>query len=144
MTYGFLEGADEDDERPGHLFPFQGMARIRHYGCRDCHRRINFGSVLYMSRIAEDSFTMGYTCLCTNEKSLMESRFQVDRQAMKNLLGSLRPHLPYRAAPGPYLRLSEEDEKRLQVFAFDLDGIDNVEDFLTYVDGPGSGRHSQG
>ena len=137
MSYDFLEGHDEED---GTFLPFQ---RPRAYGCNNCRLAITFGNVLYMSKLNGESFTLGYVCTCTDEKTLMETRFQVDRQAMKRLLGGLRPHLPYRAAPGPYLSLSDEDEQRLKVAAFDLDGIVGLDDLLLYVDGPGSNRHRQ-
>ena len=140
MSYDFLQGPDEHDD--GTYLPFQ---RPRAYGCNNCRHMIDFGNVLYMSAFVADSFTMGYVCMnCTDGKTLFETRFQIDRQAMKRLLGSLRPHLPYRAAPGPYLSLSDEDEKRLKVAAFDLDGVVGVDDFLLYVDGPGSHRSDTG
>ena len=129
--YDFLE--DEPEDPPSHIFPF---TKSRAYVCEKCHRGLTFSHVLYMSRITDDAFMLGYTCPCTNNKTLMEQRFKVDRQAMKNLLQGLRPQLPYRAAPGPYLSLTDESEKCLQVFAFDLDGIETVEDFLRYCNGP--------
>src|SRR6266550_9500329 len=93
--YAFLEGADDPDEER-HLLPVGGRIP-RYYGCKDCHERVQFGKVLYMSRIVEDSFTLGYLCNCKRNAQLIENKFKVDRQSMRNLLGPLRPHLPYRA-----------------------------------------------
>ncbi len=138
-TYDFLEGADSDDEQQPGYFGFGGRAP-RMYGCQNCHAPITFAFVLYMGKIIDNSFILGYTCGCGGHKTMLENRFQVDRQAMRRLLGRLRPHLPYRAAPGPYLGQGKEAEDRIKVFAFDLDGIDGLDDFLLYLDGPGSGR----
>lgn len=124
MSYGGFERNDLHHDLAGEPF----------YPC-GCHREIKFANVLEMGAILEnETFYLRWNCECRADA--YDHSFRVDRNAMRRLLGGLRPVVPYRAAPGQPLPLRAEQERLLRVFRWETEQLESVEEFLLFASRP--------
>lgn len=108
--------------------------RSVYYQCSVCGREVLFSSVEVMGRLGE-SFTCHHTCDCTPGK-VFERQFQTDEDAIRRLLGKLRPTLPYRAAPQRFVPMDPERERDIRVFGWECMMLRDVDEFLLFCSRP--------
>lgn len=107
----------------------------RYYGCQRCQYEIEFWQVEAMGRIDGAVFLLHHTCAC-QPGHVFERRMTVDQDALQRLLGSYRPVLPYRAAPGEAFPLHPDQERVLAIFRWECEQLESVDEFLLFAKRP--------
>lgn len=110
----------------------------RYYVCHRCNREVLFSRTDYMSAVrkADNTFTLMFHCVCDPNRA-QDDIFQVDPDALRRFLRGMLPILPYRAAPGKALPLTDEHERLLRIFSWECENLESVSDFLLFARHPG-------